>query len=213
MQSSPLRGEAGSAFDRAQLALSETTRSAAQRLGIDIMPFQARRPSDDDIHRTEVIYLILSPLAGLDHLELSLMNSPNNNSYCEPLISQVLWSVEKKDFSWFFMFTGDISIATESSWRLLNDDGIVVTSEDHGHQFGLPAPVDAAQRVLSAVLGKPVVAASIIRPTSDLSVDFEYTSLQFLQMSCGYESWRLSIRDNLTICLGAGDIAYFSRPG
>ena len=95
----------------------------------------------------------------------------------------------------------------------MSADSIVVTSEDHGHQFGLPAPVDAAERVLSRVAGQPVVAASIIRTTGDLSIEFAHQfHLQLLQMSCGYESWRLHIQGNETICTGGGDIAYFKRP-
>ena len=60
---------------------------------------------------------------------------------------------------------------------------------------------------------KAVVTASISRPTADLIIDFGgHCLLQFLQMSSGYESWRLYIRGNETICIGGGDIAYFPRP-
>jgi hypothetical protein len=137
----------------------------------------------------------------------------SNNSYSKPLIGQTLRSVEKKDYSWFFVFADEISIVTEGPWRFLSADGIVVTSEDDGHQFGLPAPVDAADRVLTGISRKTVVAASIIPSTADLIVDFgSQVHLQFLQMSCGYESWRLYIRGSETICMGGGDIAYFQAP-
>ena len=116
-------------------------------------------------------------------------------------------------YTWFFEFADDIAISTESPWRFMSAEGIVVTSEDHGHQFGLPAPVDAAERVLARVTGQAVVAASIIRRTGDLSIEFDQQlHLQFLQMSCGYESWRLHIRGNETICTGGGDIAFFRPP-
>jgi hypothetical protein len=88
------------------------------------------------------------------------MNPADYKSDCQPLVGQTLRSVEKKDYSWFFVFADDISIVTESTWRLLSEDGIIVTSEDHGHQFGLPAPVDAAERVLAGVSRKAVVIAS-----------------------------------------------------
>jgi hypothetical protein len=141
------------------------------------------------------------------------MNSPDYNSYCQPLVGQTLRSVEKKDYSWFFVFADDISIVTESPWRFLSEDRIIVTSEDHGNQFGLPAPVDAAERVLAGVSRKAVVTASITRPTADLIIYFDgHWHLQFLQMSCGYESWRLYIRGNETICTGGGDIAYSPTP-
>ena len=79
------------------------------------------------------------------------MNSPDYSSYCQPLVSQTLRSVEKKDYSWFFVFADDISIVTESPWRFLDQDRIIITSEDHGHQFGLPAPVDAGESVLAGI--------------------------------------------------------------
>src|SRR6266496_2029057 len=140
------------------------------------------------------------------------MSAPDYNSYCKPLVGQTLRSVEQKDYSWFFVFADEISIVTESPWRFLNADGIVVTSEDQGHQFGLPAPVDATERVLAGVSRRTVVAASITRPAADLIVDFgSHVLLQFFQMSCGYESWRLYIHGSETICTGGGDIAYFQR--
>jgi len=141
------------------------------------------------------------------------MNSSDCNSYGTPLVGQKLQTVEKKDCSWTFVFADEISIVTESPWRFLTPDGIVVTSEDHGHQFGLPAPVDAAERVLAAVSTRPVVAASITRTAADLIVDFgSQVQLQFFQMSCGYEAWRLYNHGDETICTGGGDIAYFPRP-
>ena len=141
------------------------------------------------------------------------MNTLDFNAYCQPLIGQMLTSIEKRDHSWLFMFAAEISIVTESPWRLLTADRIVVASEDHGHQFGLSASVDAAERVLAGVSGKSVVAASIIRPAADLMVDFGGgAQLQFYQLSCGYEAWRLSIHGDETICVGGGNIAYIRRP-
>jgi len=141
------------------------------------------------------------------------MNPPTDNSKVEPLVGQHLRSVEKKDYTWFFEFADDIAISTESPWRFMSAGGIVVTSEDHGQQFGLPAPVDAAERVLSRAAGQAVIAASIMRTTGDLSIEFaQQLHIQLLQMSCGYESWRLHIRGSETICTGGGEIAYFTRP-
>lgn len=83
------------------------------------------------------------------------MNSQLYNSYCAPLVGQTLRSVERKDHSWIFVFAGEIAIVTESPWRFLTANAIAVASDDHGHQFGLPAPVDAAERVLAAVSTRP----------------------------------------------------------
>jgi hypothetical protein len=120
-----------------------------------------------------------------------------------------LRSVEKKDYSWFFIFTDNVSIAADT-WRFVNGDRIVVTSEDHGHEFGLPSPVDASVRVLSAVQDVPIQTSRIETATGDLFVYFsDGMFLQFLQMSCGYEAWRLFVGEREFICTGGGEIAVF----
>ena len=99
------------------------------------------------------------------------MNPEGTNSYCLSLVGEQLQSVEKRDFSWFFGFSGEVSLATETFWRLINEDRIVVTSEDHGHQFGLPEPVDAAS-VLSSIVGRSVEGAGIDASSGDLTIEF-----------------------------------------
>jgi hypothetical protein len=123
-----------------------------------------------------------------------------------------LRSVEKKDYSWFCIFTNEVSVATETPWRFVNGDRIVVTSEDHGHKFGLPNPVDASVCVLSAVQNTLIQSARIDTATGDLFVYFsDRTFLQFLQMSGGYEAWRLFVGDREFICTGGGGIATFNK--
>ncbi len=138
------------------------------------------------------------------------MDELDNNSYCKPLVGMRLRSVEVNGPVWSFVFDDDISILDVAPWRLLDGERIVVTSEDHEHPFGLPVPVDAVERVLAVVSRKTVVAAYITRTTSDLIVDFgENVHLQCLQMSCGYESWRLAVHGSETICTGGGGIQHF----
>ncbi len=121
-----------------------------------------------------------------------------------------LRSVEKKDYSWFFLFTEGVSITTGTAWRFVNADHLVVTSEDHGASFGLPKPVDASVRVLSVVQETPVQSSRVDPATGDLFVYFsDRTFLQFLQMSGGYEAWRLCVGDREFICTGGGNIAIF----
>jgi hypothetical protein len=123
-----------------------------------------------------------------------------------------LESMETLDYSWFFRFGEPLLIATESPWRFITPDGIIVTSEDHGHQFGLPHPVDATERVMSRLAGLHVQSVSCDAKTGDLFVSFgERLYLQFLQLSCGYESWRAFTSEGQSICIGGGKIAYFPR--
>ena len=132
------------------------------------------------------------------------------NFYSSPLIGHQLMSVEKKDYSWFFRFDGDVSVATDSPWRLFNEVRIVVTSEDDGHRFGLPDPVNAASIALSTIVGRKVESAVISECSGDLTIEFSgRAQLQLLQMSGGYESWRLIAGDSETICMGGGELAHF----
>ncbi len=132
-------------------------------------------------------------------------------NHTRPLTGIVLASVEKMDHTWFFRFTGDVTIATESQWRLLQGH-IVVTSEDHLQQFGLPEPVDATERVLESTAGRTIEKAAISPSSGDLTIDFSGgAQLQLLQVSSGYESWRLSAKSGETICTGGGSIAHFAK--
>jgi hypothetical protein len=126
------------------------------------------------------------------------------------LLNNRLSQVEKKDFTWFFTFESGGSVSIDSAWRLISTDGIIVTSEDHGHPFGLPEPVDAGNRVLTAVKNKHIVNYLCSKPTSDLTIAFEgEIQIQFLNMSCGYESWTMWNDNIQTICLGGGELASF----
>jgi hypothetical protein len=123
-----------------------------------------------------------------------------------------LLSIEKSDFTWFFTFGDDLSIATEGLWRLLTLDGIHVTSEDHGHPFGLSEPVDAAERVRSTVNGLSITNVKFDSYSGDLAMQFgEPVTIQFLQTSCGYEAWRLIVGRDESICLGGGSLQHFSN--
>ena len=134
-------------------------------------------------------------------------------NYTATLVGQQLLSLENTDYTWSFNFSGDVVVATESLWRLITEERIIVTSEDHGHPFGLPEPVDARSRVLSSVLNRLVETASIHSPSGDLTLEFiGNIRLQFLQTSCGYESWRLNAPGSETICRGGGKIAHSPTP-
>src|SRR3954451_8569550 len=94
----------------------------------------------------------------------------------EPIFPNVtgarLQSVEKKDYTWFFRFTDSVGVTTQSSWRLISPDGIVVTSEDHGHPFGLPSPVDASAKVSLTLKNDPIRTSRIDASTGDLFLSF-----------------------------------------
>ena len=105
------------------------------------------------------------------------------------LIGRRLRNVYKKDYSWFVTLDDGGSIGTEGAWRLVTAEGVFVTSEDHGHLFGLKTPVDACQRATAQIGKRPIERYEVDARTGDLSLSFgNATTVQFLQLSCGYEN-------------------------
>jgi|SRR5262245_29877936 len=130
-----------------------------------------------------------------------------------PLRGRQLIAVEKKDYSWFFTFEDQISIATEAAWRLIEQGRVLTSSDDDGQKFGLQEPVDVSSRALSSLRGRKVVAATISPQSGDLSIEFsDQAHLQLLQLSSGYESWRLNVQGSEMICTGGGQIVLVQRP-
>jgi len=128
------------------------------------------------------------------------------------LIGKRLLEVAKQDFTWFFTFQDSDRILTESAWRLVTKTGIGVTAEDHGQMFGLKEPVDAAACVIAATKEKKIIAFRLAERTSDLVLSFEdEVSIEFLNLSCSYESWRAYHDAEEVICMGGGELAHFSN--
>jgi hypothetical protein len=126
------------------------------------------------------------------------------------LVGRRLKSVEKKDFSWFFILDDSSTVSTESHWRLIQQR-VVLTSDDDGQLFGLTAPVNAAKRVTEVIGDKLVDRFELDECTGDLSLCFDnHATVQFITLSSGYEGWRLGHGDQQIICLGGGELSIFS---
>jgi|GEM_PF-1426077 len=163
-----------------------------------------------DAEATPTILFMIHPVR---RLATSPVKHSKSSPDCESLIGLSLQSLDKRDDSWFFIFADGLSIVTESPWRFVTAEGICVTSEDHGHPFGLPAPVDAAARMLSGTAEQTILSAAIDPLIGDLTIEFtNQIYLQFLQLSCGYESWRFYAAGTQTICMGGGGTARFPNP-
>jgi len=124
-----------------------------------------------------------------------------------------LKEVIRYEYTWALVFDEGAGASIECLWRLLENGRIRLTSEDDGHQFGLPAPVDADRRIREAIVGASVTGIVLHEGTLDLELRFENGyALQLIPTSSGYEAWNFynSVPENF-VAVGGGDLAIF-RP-
>lgn len=123
------------------------------------------------------------------------------------IIGQRIKETRKEDYTWIFVFDGCGIISTESAWRLMTEESIKITSEDHEQMFGLQAPLDAIN-ILNTTINQQIINQYKLDPrTGDFSLVFENAfELQFLNLSSGYESWHVVNDVQEVICLGGGKL-------
>ena len=85
----------------------------------------------------------------------------------------------------------------------------MLTSDDHGKQFGLPEPVDAEARCRSLIVGVKIERVEVVEDTADFMIFFESGArLEILPISSGYESWQVAAPDGTaTVAQGGGNLA------
>jgi len=106
---------------------------------------------------------------------------------------------------------GDANLVAETLWRVIAKDRIALTSRDHGQQFGLPAPLDAAAEAMKLLGQSRIVDVELDETLADLSLEFEDgTRLEFLTESSGYEPWSLGAPGVNIVGLGGGGTSSFS---
>ena len=116
------------------------------------------------------------------------------------LVSHRLDDVVKHNYSWQFVFSDALSFQVECLWRLIVAGRIEVTGEDHGQQFGLPAPVDCVELLRRHIIGAAVTDVKVRAGTLDLSLEFETGAmLEIIPTSAGYEAWQLNWRDVIIV--------------
>jgi Family of unknown function (DUF6188) len=93
---------------------------------------------------------------------------------------------------WRFVFEPWEYIQTGCLWRIVRDNRLILTSQDHGQQFGLPAPIDAGSKVMEEFASAPVRTVVLREATGDLLIEFEQgLRLEIISMSSGYEAWEV----------------------
>lgn len=93
---------------------------------------------------------------------------------------------------WVFHFGNGVVLSTQSQWRVLSQEAILLTSEDDGQQYGLPKPIDAQARVRELLRDRIVSKVNVDQASADFSIHFDNgTILQIVNLSSGYEAWTL----------------------
>lgn len=124
------------------------------------------------------------------------------------LVGRVLSGVERHGpCTWRFEFGPEAEVRSECPWRVIRE-GIVLSNEDHGHRYGLPAPVDAEAECRS-LIGATVFSAQVREGSRDLVIGFgPGLRLELVPLSSGYESWQVTGPHRLhIIALGGGELA------
>lgn len=121
-----------------------------------------------------------------------------------------LESFVRRDYEWVATFDQNAHLVIACLWRLLEGGRIRWTSQDDGHQFGLPAPVDAAEEITRHLCGQKVGNVILRAGTLDLELGFGTGHmLQIIPNSSGYEAWNLLIDRTQFIAVGGGDLTIF----
>jgi hypothetical protein len=99
-----------------------------------------------------------------------------------------------------FQFGKGVVLSTQTEWRVLSQEAILLTSRDDGQQYGLPKPVDAEARVRELLESRVVANVDVDQASADFTIHFDNgTVLQIVNLSSGYEAWTLTSEGDLMI--------------
>lgn len=129
-----------------------------------------------------------------------------------PWIGQTCNAVLRRESGWDFQFGNAGWLGASCPWRIIAVAEIAHADTDDGQKFGLPKPVDGADRATGLLSGKKIVAAEVSAVSGDLRVCFEgETVLELFNNSSGYEAWHAIANDGTKRCeviaQGGGAIA------
>ena len=115
---------------------------------------------------------------------------------------------------WTFRFGDYCQIVVECPWRVVAQNRVAATDQDHRQCFGLTAPVDSEVRVLDLLRGRTITQAILADGTGDLRVAFDGgVALETFTHSSGYESGSIHLPNGkLIVLMGGGETAVFTKP-
>jgi hypothetical protein len=117
--------------------------------------------------------------------------------------------------SWSFDFEGRFGLNAHCPWRIVNEHGIALGSEDDAQKFGLPAPLNGAKVAMELLTLKPLKKLVITDKTGDLLLEFESeVRLEVFNNSSGYEGRNCGTPSGLEVIgMGGGGTANSNREG
>ena len=101
--------------------------------------------------------------------------------------------------------SGGYSISTETLFRFIRQNGEFISTQDHGHRFGLTVAYDAADKIEKAIKGKEIIKADLAEDTGDLTLVVDGGRLEIICNSAGYECYQLNGPGNLIIVGRGGE--------
>ncbi len=109
---------------------------------------------------------------------------------------------------WRFSLGSLECIDAECLWRLVDGRQVVFTSNDHGQQFGLSAPIDAAAETRRILTHTTIVGVELFDATADIHITLSaHHRLEIIPDSSGYEGWTVRRPDGVCfVAQGGGQI-------
>ncbi|WP_200348929.1 DUF6188 family protein [Halochromatium glycolicum] len=114
---------------------------------------------------------------------------------------------------WVFGFEASVGIGAECPWRILKNGVIAISSEDHKQQYGLAAPLDAAEVAAEILASHAISQVEVREGTADLVIKFSGgLRLEVIPISSGYESWGITAPSGYqVVAQGGGELSGWSK--
>jgi len=113
---------------------------------------------------------------------------------------------------WFFAISDQTMLAVDCSWKIILPRTVPLASGDHGQQYGLTSPIDAAGKAMELLARHKIRSIASDKLTSDLTINFEDDIiLRTFNASSGFEAWQLTGPQGVEfIAQGNGNIVTLS---
>lgn len=114
------------------------------------------------------------------------------------------------DNDWNLFFTNNIKLMANSTWRLLENNQIVLCNSDHGQKYGRENKIDCTNELVEMLRDVELKNIRISENPADIYLAFDKNyEFQCFCASSGFESWELCIENSIYISLGGGELSIF----